>query len=282
MRALSDIWHQLFRMVQSFQSAIGQGKMFKAVKADECCLCGSTENLTGEHKIKAAALRDIFGSEKMLIGHFDGTSEPKVAQGPKSKNLHFQSKLCSDCNSTTTQPADRAFDRLHKSVSTRFAIDQNPYTLFPDDELPVGSPDYLNVFRYFAKLLVCQMVDAGGPSLPYVAAFATGLHDRNIIKLKIQADLTYQDINTASPDFGAFAGHGGLVVDHSKSGELKGFHSTLTLGPIQYVYFIEFNGSVLDQFKEEAPEFYTFTRRAFEDALINPMSDHQRRKLGLD
>jgi hypothetical protein len=55
-------------------------KMFVAVRSNECCLCRSRENLTGEHKIKAAALSQIFGSATMMIGHFDGTSKPKFAQ----------------------------------------------------------------------------------------------------------------------------------------------------------------------------------------------------------
>lgn len=258
------------------------GKTFILVGSKECCLCGSTENLSGEHKIKAAALREIFGRDTMVIGHFDGISEPKVAQGPKSKNLHFKSKLCRSCNSTVTQPADLAFDRFHALTLERFGVDKSWETLFPSDEFSEHSSEYLNVFRYFAKLLTCQIVDAGGPALPYLSAFATGLHDRNIIKMKIQADPSYQDFNLVSPEFGAFAGHGGLIVNHSKEGELTGFHSTLTLGPIQYIYWIEFDGSVLFELKTTAPEFYDFTQNAFANALENPMSDYQRRKLGFD
>lgn len=257
-------------------------KMFVAVGHEECCLCGSTENLTGEHKIKATALRKIFGPESMMIGHFDGASEPKIAQSPSSKNLHFKSKLCRNCNSTATQPADLAFDRFHELVLMRLAVDQSWEHLFPTDEFPDGSTKYLNVFRYFAKLLTCQIIDAGGPGMPYLSAFATGLHDRNIIKMKIQADPTYQDFNAVSAEFEAFAGHGGLVVNHSKSGELTSFYSTLTLGPIQYIYWVEFNGSVLAELESAAPEFFELTRKVFNEAMATPMAAHQRRKLGFD
>ena len=34
----------------------------------QCCLCGSTEALSGEHKIKASALRGVFGKQGMVIG----------------------------------------------------------------------------------------------------------------------------------------------------------------------------------------------------------------------
>lgn len=257
-------------------------KMFVAVRSNECCLCRSTEDLTGEHKIKAAALSQIFGSATMMIGHFDVTSKPKFAQGPKSKTLHFKSRLCCVCNSAATQPGDIAFDRFHPLVLKRFAIDQRCDTLFPFNEYREGSEEYLNVFRYFAKLLTCQIVDAGGPALPFLSAFATGLHERNIVKMKIQADPSYQDFNSVSTNFAAFAGHGGLVVNHSTAGELTGFHSTLTLGPIQYIYWIAFDGSVASDLHSASPDFYKFIRQAFADAMERPLSRHERRRLGFD
>ena len=139
----------------------------------------------------------------------------------------------------------------------------------------------MNVYRYFAKLLTCQIADCGGPRLPLLAAFALGRIDLNPIKLMIKADPTYQDFTQVSEELSAFAGHGGLVVDHSRStGELRGFHSTLTLGPIQYVYWIEFNGPVTTDLAAADPKFFAFTREAFHKGLETPLSDHERRKLG--
>ena len=65
----------------------------------ECCLCGSPENLTGEHKIKASLLRSEFGTSNMVIGKFgDPASRPRLAQSAKSKAMHFASRLCIPCN----------------------------------------------------------------------------------------------------------------------------------------------------------------------------------------
>jgi hypothetical protein len=74
------------------------GTFFEPYQAEGCCLCGSRESLTGEHKIKASALRKIFGKNAMTIGHFDGHSIPRSAQGPKSSAFHFSSRMCSSCN----------------------------------------------------------------------------------------------------------------------------------------------------------------------------------------
>lgn len=255
-------------------------KMFEAVTRAECCLCGSTENLTGEHKIKASALREIFGRDAMVIGHFDGTSEPRLAQGPKSSALHFAARMCGDCNAARTQRADRAFDRFKQQAAAKLVNAPEAESLFPTESFPDGTPETLNVFRYFAKLLCCQIADINGPRLPLVAAFALGETDFNPIKLWVRADPTYQDYTSLSGDFSGFAGHGGLTIEHDRAGTLTSFRSTLTLGPVQYVYWVEFNGPVEAELEEADPAFFASTQNAFKMALETPMPEHQRRKLG--
>jgi len=82
-------------------------------------LCGSIGELTGEHKVKASAIRSQFKTEKMVIG-VSGDAERKFrpAQGPKSKEFHFESRICKQCNNRRTQPADREFDQFHSRVET--------------------------------------------------------------------------------------------------------------------------------------------------------------------
>ena len=195
--------------------------MFEAIGRAECCLCGATGNLTGEHKIKASALREIFGRDAMVIGHFDGTSEPRLAQGPKSSALHFGARMCGECNSARTQPADRAFDRFKQRAAEKQADEPDAESMFPVESFPDGAPETLDVFRYFAKLLCCQIADINGPRLPVVAAFALGRIDFNPIKLWVRADPTYQDYTSLSGDYSGFAGHGGLSVEHSRAGDRK-------------------------------------------------------------
>ena len=58
-----------------------------------------------------------FGSEKMVIGRFGESNEDvRNVQGPKSKNLHFDAKVCRTCNSERTQAADREFDRFRREA----------------------------------------------------------------------------------------------------------------------------------------------------------------------
>src|SRR3546814_5346604 len=94
------------------------GMFFDPYQAEGCCVCGAGEALTGEHKIKASALREIFGRDAMTIGNFDDESIRRLAQGPKSRAFHFSARMCGACNGSRTQAADHEFDRFHALVSS--------------------------------------------------------------------------------------------------------------------------------------------------------------------
>lgn len=114
---------------------------------DRCCLCGSADDLTGEHKIKASTLRALFGGERMMIGHFDGASRPRLAQSVTSKAIHFRARICGACNSTWTQAADIEFARFDELARRIQADGGDPANAFDDPRYAVGTPEYLNVFR---------------------------------------------------------------------------------------------------------------------------------------
>lgn len=48
---------------------------FESIVPLTCCLCGANGQLTGEHKLKAAALREEFGDMPPVIGPYDGTAK---------------------------------------------------------------------------------------------------------------------------------------------------------------------------------------------------------------
>jgi len=212
--------------------------LFASYKSNACSLCGATKDLSGEHKIKASALRAEFGTDHMIIGRFgDATGNLKHVQSAKSAALHFTARICEPCNNARTQAADREFDRFHQAVSARIANNEDPKLFFDDERYSLGSDAYLNVFRYFAKLLCCHIADVGAPRPLRMSQFALGEASSNCIWLKIDEDWDYKQ---ASAQLGAhqYAAHGGLVVyGHKKTGGAKGFHSTLTVGRVRYIFF---------------------------------------------
>ena len=245
-----------------------------------CCLCGSSEALSGEHKIKASALRAEFGNQGLAIGR-SGESY-RHAQSPNSKAFHFAARVCENCNNARTQPADLAFDQFHAHASSLLKLGVDPAAVFEEPRFrrDVG-PLCLDVFRYFAKLMCCHLAEMGVPFYDEIADFAIGLRDENFVLLGVDADVTYVRIRD-SLSCAHYAAHGGLVVTgDQRSHAPTSFYSTLTIGPVRYRYQIRFNECGQSMLRLEHPAFYEWCQRRVRDALAHPMSDEEREALGL-
>lgn len=257
------------------------GIWFECFSPDCCCLCGSAENLTGEHKIKVSVLRAIFGRSAMVIGHFDGQSRLRNAQGPKSRAFHFEARMCSSCNGTQTQEADREFDLFHSGVMSIINEGRDPISIFEHPRYKIGSDAYLNIFRYFSKLLACQIADSRGPRTIHLTNFARGISDRNPIFLAIDLDPTYANYVNIIGEH-AYAAHGGLVVSMNLQNRLPtSFRTTLTIGAVRYLFWARFGIAIGLAIMFAHREFYKKCRIAFEDALSKPLSEDERHRLGV-
>ncbi|WP_230135432.1 hypothetical protein [Enterobacter cloacae] len=254
---------------------------FKSYQTEGCCLCGSSGSLTGEHKIKASALRKIFGSNAMVIGDFDDGGSLRTAQGPKSKAFHFSARMCSSCNGSRTQPADQEFDQFHTLVSSLISEGRDPSEVFNMPQYDLESEAYLNVFRYFSKILCCQIAEAGGPRPIEACEFAIGKTSRNMIFLHIDVDpiyLAYRDTYGRH----SYARHGGLIVPFdSNTHSPTCFQSLLSLGAVRYRFWVRFNALVEAELRTSHHEFWLKCEAAYQEAIKNPLSDEQRYRLGI-
>lgn len=236
--------------------------------ADQCCLCGSGEGLSGEHKIKASTIRELFTGEPMMIGHFDGTSRPRLAQSVKSKAFHFGARMCVACNSTRTQHADREFERFDAATRALLEAGTEPGSIFENARYAVGAKPYLDIFRYFAKILACQIAESEGPRLRALTDFAIGRSDRNVIRLAIDEDPTYRMWHDATGD-PHFAGHGGLLVEFvRRTGLARELSSSLTHGAVRYTFSIRFGPAVAVGLRFLHPAFHKRLKNAFQLALV--------------
>lgn len=257
------------------------GIFFEPYSADLCCLCGAPSPASGEHKIKAAALRRIFGSDAMMIGTLESETPLRRAQGPKSREFHFAAALCGPCNNATTQPADKAFDQFSERVASALAAGKDPASVFQLSQYAVGAPDYLNVFRYFAKLLTCHLAESQGPRCLQLVQFAIGKSDENNVRLHIDADPTYLDF-AAQMGQHQYAAHGGLVVTtNPATGLVNSFRTSLTLGPVRYLFWVEFGAIVALALRLFHQPFSDKCVAAYHAALEDPMGSDLRRKLGV-
>ncbi|HFT6975860.1 hypothetical protein I5V28_13875 [Stenotrophomonas maltophilia] len=245
----------------------------------ECCLCGSKEALSGEHKIKASALRAVFGKQGMVIAKHGGPY--RFAQSPSSKALHFSARVCEVCNNSRTQPADLAFDQFNARALELMALGSNPADVFKDPRFIQDGPLYLDVFRYFAKLMCCHLAEMSAPSFEDVAGFAIGANDDNFILLTVDADVAFERLRIHLPEM-PYAAHGGLAITGDRDSLAPAsFYSTLTIGPVRYRYQVRLNEIGQARLMIEHPAFYDWCARRVEDAIKNPMSDEDSELLGL-
>ena len=249
---------------------------FNKFSSHQCCLCGESAKLTGEHKIKASTLRDEFGKRMLCIGQ--NILHLRLAQSSQSKRFKFKTRICEACNTDRTQQADREFDRFNR-VAHEIIINGNDSAfIFQIPRYIEGSEPYLNLFRYFSKLLCCQMAEANAPCLKRLSDFAIGRSETNYVGLSIRNDQTYINIsklinsikNDNVYDIGnlQYAAHGGLsVYGDESSGIPYAFSSTLTIGSIQYVFYMNLAEEEKYELEMEYPEFFERCRAQLKKAM---------------
>ncbi len=234
----------------------------EANSPDRCCLCGSPDDLTGEHKVKASAIRSLFSGEPMMIGTFDGESRPRRAQSSTSKAFHFRSRICAQCNSARTQRADVEFTRFDATARALLEAGFDPIGAFDDPRYALGSGPYLDVFRYLAKVLACHVADVDGPRIAALTDFAIGRTDRNPVSVAMDADPKYRFWYEGTAD-AEYAAHGGLMTTFSqRTGLTKSLGSTLTHGPLRYAFGISFGWGVGLALRLLHPTFHALCERA--------------------
>jgi hypothetical protein len=267
---------------QKSNSHIDVGLLFQSYHAPRCCLCGEIGSLTGEHKIKAAILKQEFGKDRLSVHETNSSDKQgKIAQSVKSKYLKFESRMCQACNSDRTQMPDREFDAFTTLALQKLRLHQEPKSIFDENKYQIGSPAYLNLFRYFAKLLCCHLAEVDAPIPKRLSKFAICRSQRNCVWLDIRRDRTYEQAELQLGEF-QYAAHGGLVVYGNKDTNApEGFHSTLSFGILQYVFFIYLTPSEILELKYTCRKFYDWCCSEVELAKQTPISASHQHSLGL-
>jgi len=258
------------------------GIFFQDFGSQYCCLCGDSKKLTHEHKIKASSLRNEFGKAELCVGTIgDNNARLKFAQSVKSKHLKFNVRICEACNTSRTQQADREFDNFNQIARDYISKDQDPAKVFKLPQYQKHTEAYLNVFRYFAKILCCQIAEVEAPRPKRLSNFAIGNTATNYVWLAVQRDWTYGQIKEHLGEH-QYAAHGGLIVYGSKtSGNANAFHSSLTVGPIQYVFYMRLAWVEKLELKILYPNFSKWCREQVENARQSPLSTEEKLTLGL-
>ena len=115
-----------------------------------CWICYSTENLSGEHKLKKTDLN----RNPVMYPNFIrlSTGVEKIVQGPNSKLLKFQNAICGKCNNQITQNADKNYDAFMGELAN-----ENESSPLSDQETNISLQHRTELARYFAKHLGCAL-----------------------------------------------------------------------------------------------------------------------------
>ena len=252
-----------------------------------CWICGSLFKPSREHKFKASDLRRHFGKGKLHVATFeDDPSNFRVAQGLGSSHLKFESQICEKCNSAVMQESDRAYDQFIGQLERDDESARQLLEAFSAPVLPSGTKYHsvLPIFRYFAKILGCQMADAGAPIPKNLSQFVAKRTDKNCIWLGIRRDPTYDELSSLLGGENArYAAHGGLVVI-TKMPKLfpSRMYSTMTVGGIQFTFFLVLNSFHIWEMRIRFPEFVERCRVAALREINGAESSAALKRLGLE
>lgn len=178
-----------------------------------CWICGAKAD-SAEHRIKRADLVRAFGrgpyQGPSVIGHYSEGRETQV-QGPKSRVVKYAPSLCKACNTTGTQPFDRAYDTF-----IDYVMDAETETLRTrriNFERVFGNcweSGQLNLYKYFAKSFGCRLVHAAAE----VPSDVVDLLGRSRFQTKLLLTMAVNEDTLLMPsqDRDGFLGMGELVA----------------------------------------------------------------------
>lgn len=142
-----------------------------------CWICGANKADLGEHKTKRSDLLAVLGNPTQEKPHYyHDVSNPNHPVGSlNAKMLKSPIRICSHCNTTRTQPHDRAWERMSEVLRGRRPPQVDHYVrcnrIFPHHT----RRQMIKVHLYFLKLFGCMLVEAGDKTPIDIAPFSDAI-----------------------------------------------------------------------------------------------------------
>lgn len=131
----------------------------------KCWICGE-EATTGEHLIKASDLRLLYESCSQAAPiYFHSPQKKNIPVGSfKATRLKFKTKICARCNTTLTQPHDKAWEKLSAYLHRHIGSHADTGIVDLSRVFPGATRrELLNVHLYFVKLFGCNIAEHSIP-----------------------------------------------------------------------------------------------------------------------
>lgn len=130
-----------------------------------CWICGAAAD-SAEHRMKKSDLIRAYGrgpycGDDELLHFREGGAETIVIKGPNACSLKYKRNLCIKCNTTFTQPFDRAYDLFMEwLISNQNQVLQKRFINFAEVYGDQFEGLQRDLFKYFAKSFGCRLVEA--------------------------------------------------------------------------------------------------------------------------
>jgi len=137
----------------------------RTVPMMQCWICGDEGN-TGEHLVKASDLRSYFGrvSQKQPVYYHTKEKKNIPVGSYKSQRLKSKALICNNCNSSLTQPYDKAWEKLSEYLRGNWPALQRNGRLNLSKVFPGSTRrSLIDVHLFFVKLFGCKILDDGIP-----------------------------------------------------------------------------------------------------------------------
>jgi hypothetical protein len=144
----------------------------------KCWICGG-EGKTGEHLVKASDLRSYFGRVSQKEPIYFHTEERRNIPVGSCNSPRFKSKalICNNCNSSLTQPYDKAWEKLSEYLRSNWPVLKKNRKLNLSKVFPgTTRQSLLDAHLFFVKLFGCKIVNDGVPI--DISQFAVSLQQR--------------------------------------------------------------------------------------------------------
>lgn len=128
--------------------------------SSRCWICGA-DGTSQEHRIKKSDLEMVFGapSQKVPLYFHDGKKKAKPVGSLNSKILKISPCICHHCNTTRTQPHDRAWERLSGYFKGRTPQIAPGAVVRANQAFPYDTcRKMVNVHLFFVKLFGCYIM----------------------------------------------------------------------------------------------------------------------------
>lgn len=178
-----------------------------------CWICGAEAD-SAEHRLKKSDLVRVHGrgpyKGPTALSHVRGGKETLV-QGPGSWIVKYSPSLCQHCNSTRTQPFDRAYDQFIDWImkNNEGIVLHRRFIDFAEIYGSDWESRQLYLYKYFSKSFGCRLVDAGA-NVPADVVELIG-KDRFRTGLRLTVAVNEDILLMSSKDRDGFIGKGDLL-----------------------------------------------------------------------